>query len=79
MKSKITNSNDFKPFRSLISAANDPRVDEIEGGGMDDGRVFIHLKSGYCFGHGYDKAHSKSVGNSSEVRKAIKDIREEVI
>jgi hypothetical protein len=75
--SKIKDTNDFKPVSALRKAAADPRVEEIEGGGMDDGRVFIHLKKGYAFGKGYDTTHSKSVGNAAEVTDALKAIRVE--
>lgn len=63
---KITDDNDFPDMPALRRAARDKRVSEIEGGGMDDGRVFIHLVSGYVF-DGYDSS-SKSVGNAADVR-----------
>lgn len=60
MKKIITNANGFEPIAALRKAATHPAVDEIEGGGCDDGRVFIHLKDGWMF-EGYDSA-SASVG-----------------
>ena len=64
MTKGITDSNEFQPLAALRKAANHPAVAEIEGGGMDAGRVFIHLKSGWIF-DGYD-ALSASVGVNLE-------------
>lgn len=66
---QITDHNDFSDMKALRRAARDPRVREIEGGGLDDGRVFLHLKSGYVFG-GYQSA-SKSVGDAREIEDAL--------
>lgn len=66
---KIGDTNDFPDMKSLRNVARDKRVREIEGGGMDDGRVFIHLVSGYVF-DGYDSS-SKSVGSTSDINHAM--------
>lgn len=71
--SKITDANDFPDMRALRRAARDKRIREIEGGGMDDGRVFLHLHSGYVF-DGYQSS-SKSVGSEFEINHAIALIR----
>lgn len=71
--SKITDHNDFPDMPALRKAARDKRVREIEGGGMDDGRVFIHLVSGYVF-DGYDSS-SKSVGSAEEIDRVMSLIR----
>ncbi len=70
---KITDTNGFRPLAALKKAAADPRVDCIEGAGMDDGRVFIHCAEGYWFEE-YE-CGSKSVGSAEDVRYAIAMIR----
>jgi len=73
MHRKITDTNGFRAMKSLKKAADDPRVDQIEGAGMDDGRVFIHCVEGYWFEH-YETV-SKSVGSAEDVRDALAMIR----
>ena len=73
MHRKITDANGFRAIRSLEKAATDPRVDEIEGNGCDDGRVLIHLADGYWFEH-YETV-SKGVGSAEDVRDAMAMIR----
>jgi hypothetical protein len=73
MRGKIKGRNGFPSFMALRDAARDPRVAEIEGEGMDDGRVFIHLRDGYWFEH-YE-CGSKSVGSAEDVRNALAMIR----
>jgi hypothetical protein len=72
---KITYRNGFRAIKSLIRAAEDPRVAEIEGNGMDEGRVFISLVRGYRFTNWsdapYDHTLSRSVGNAADVRDAM--------
>jgi hypothetical protein len=70
---KITDANGFRAMKSLEKAAADPRVDEIEGNGCDDGRVLIHLIDGYWFEH-YETV-SKGVGSAEDVRDAMAMIR----
>lgn len=70
---KITDANGFEDMRALRRVARDARIREIEGGGMDDGRVFLHLRSGYVF-DGYASS-SKSVGDDFEIRHAVALIR----
>lgn len=70
---KITDANGFRPMHTLTKAACDFRVDEIEGAGMDDGRVFIHLTDGFWFEE-YE-CGSKSVGSAADVRYAMAMIR----
>lgn len=64
--------NGFKAVKTLQRALTDSRVDEIEGAGLDDGRVFIHLKRGYTFT--LHEAHSCSVGSAADVREALQYI-----
>lgn len=75
MVSKIGDTNGFRAMASLRRAAADPRVEEIEGGGMDDGRVFIHLRRGYWFGP-CEMTHCYSVGSAAEIRDAFSMIEE---
>ena len=72
MKSKITYSNDFSAMKTLEKAALDPRVVEIEGHGMDEGRVFIHLRPEYVFY--LSECSCRSVGSAAEVRMAMASI-----
>ena len=64
MTSVITDTNGFEPISALRKIAAHPAVDEIEGGGMDAGRVFVHLKDGWKV-KGYD-TRSFSVGVALE-------------
>lgn len=66
---KIGDTNGFKAMKALQRAAADPRIAEIEGGGLDDGRVLLHAARGWKF-DGYDSA-SKSVGSVKELREAL--------
>jgi len=68
------NTNGFRALASLQRAALDTRIAEIEGGGLDDGRVFLHLRPGYIFA-GYGGV-TKSVGTASELRAALQLIEE---
>lgn len=47
MSRKIGFTNEFQPESLLREIAKDKRVAEIEGEGMDPGRVFVHLVPGY--------------------------------
>jgi hypothetical protein len=60
----IYDTNEFEPMAALRKAATHPGVEEIEGGGADPGRVFVHLKDGWIV-DGYD-CHSFSVGVALE-------------
>lgn len=66
-------ANGFRAMKSLERAARDERVDEIEGAGMDEGRVFVHLKRGFYFKN--EGCHLKSVGSAVELKDAMFDIR----
>lgn len=68
---KIANLNGFRARKALFKAATDPRIAEIEGGGCDEGRVFIHLKRGYWFGPA-EKTHSRTVGSGEELKYALR-------
>ena len=70
-RSKLKHDNGFKPLHELRMAAKDERVDEIEGHGMDDGRVFIHLLPEYKFPDG---SSLKSVGNVKELTAVMLSI-----
>lgn len=67
---KVGFTNGFRAMATLRKAAADPRVAEIEGEGMDDGRVFVHLADGYWFRPPYSQ-QSRSVGSASELRDAL--------
>jgi hypothetical protein len=68
---KIGDTNGFRALKSLQRAAQDARIDEIEGGGMDDGRVFLHLRHGYTFA---GEGATRSVGSAAELRAALAKI-----
>lgn len=70
MHKKITYRNGFRAIKALDKVAADPRVEEIEGNGMDDGRVFIHLVDGLWFGP-MECTTCKSVGNIEEIKYAM--------
>lgn len=72
---KITYLNGFRAVKALERVADDPRVEEIEGGGMDEGRVFIHLVKGLWFGP-HEMTTCKSVGNAQEIKSAMSLIEE---
>lgn len=63
---KIKSTNGFRALAALRKVALDPRVDEIEGEGMDEGRVFVHFYSGWI--HESDGTHSFSAGSAAELR-----------
>jgi len=71
----IFHSNGFSAIAALRKAYNDPRVAEIEGVGVDDGRVLIHLTAGWCFDHPSYDTHVKGVGTAVDLRDAMKSIR----
>ena len=60
MRKKIGYTNDYQPESLLREIAKDKRVEEIEGEGMDCGRVFVHLAPGY-YVEGYG-THSFGTG-----------------
>jgi hypothetical protein len=62
-------TNGFRAMKALERAASDARVEEIEGAGMDEGRVFIHLARGFWFA--VDGCHSRSVGSAAELKDAM--------
>lgn len=69
---RITDVNGFKAKAALAKAARHKGVAEIEGGGMDEGRVFLHATDGWWF-----KWHcttSKSVGSASELASAMRQL-----
>ena len=70
--SKITYTNGFSVVKTLQRAAADPRVIEIEGNGMEEGRVFIHLRPGYVFS--LSECSCRSVGSAREVRETMASI-----
>lgn len=75
MKAHVGYLNGFRALKALQQAINDPRIEEIEGGALDDGRVFLHARAGYVF-DGYE-SRTKSVGSAADVRDALKLLREE--
>jgi hypothetical protein len=68
----FSNTNGFRAMASLKRAAEDTRIEAIEGAGMDEGRVFLHLKRGFIFSP--DFAHLKSVGSAAELKSALTQI-----
>ena len=72
---KITYRNGFRAIKSLLKVAADPRVEEIEGHGMDDGRVFLFLGPNWVFNDDptvpTNNHRSKSVGNAAEIKYAM--------
>lgn len=71
---KIGDTNHARYIKALIKAADDERVEEIEGGGMDEGRVFIHFKTGFWLGP-CEATHSASVGSAADVREAMSQVQ----
>jgi hypothetical protein len=65
----ITNANGFRAMASLRKAAQDPRIEEIEGGGLDEGRVFVHALRGWRFRE--SDTISYSVGSAQDLRMAL--------
>lgn len=65
--------NGFRAVKTLKQVEQDPRVAEIEGEGMDEGRVFIHLKKGWIDPFP-ECVHSISVGSAADVRDAMRRI-----
>jgi hypothetical protein len=51
------------------------KVDDVEDEGMDEGRFFVHLKSGYSWNDGYGHQETKSFGNFREAMKAINNLK----
>lgn len=72
MPARISAHNGFKAMATLRRAALDPRIAEIEGAGMDEGRVFLHAKPGFRFGAGEGAQCSMSVGSAFDVRRALR-------
>ena len=54
---------------------NDPRVEEIEDGGMDEGRFFIHLKPGFDWNVDIEPRVSKSFNSRKEAIAALKNVK----
>lgn len=69
---KITDTNGFRATAALRRAAGDPRIQEIEGGGMDEGLVFLHAAPGYKFKD--TNTSSVSVGNATDVKSALANL-----
>ena len=74
MNPKITDTNGFRALKALEKAAALDAVDEIEGNGMEPGRVFIHLRAPYRF---WQEGRTRSVGCAADVASAIEDIEVE--
>ena len=70
---KLTERNGFRALGALHRAAADPRIQEIEGNGMERGRVFLHLHEDYWFGQGTE-CGTRSVGSAAEIREALESI-----
>lgn len=66
MSAPISETNGFRALKALQKISEDSRVEEIEGYGLDDGRVFIHLKRGYMFDE--DGSRTKSVGSVADIK-----------
>lgn len=46
--------------KAMARLRADPRVEEVENEGMDDGRWMVSLRPGYGVGKGYDRTTSYS-------------------
>lgn len=66
---KVTDLNGFRAVKALLRFAADYRIAEIEGSGLDSGRVFIHLRSGFRFAHPYLTV-TLSAGSVAELKYA---------
>jgi hypothetical protein len=64
----IGDTNGFRAMSSLIRAAEDPRIEEIEGAGLDEGRVFLHAADGFKFD---GECTTQSVGSIKELKNAL--------
>lgn len=55
----------------------DPRIEEIEDAGMDEGRFFIHLKAGFDWAiDPFNTIRTRSFGSRAEALKALKSVQE---
>lgn len=50
------------------------KVDDVENGGMDEGRFFVHLKTGYSWNDGYGHQETKSFGGYAEAYRVLKTV-----
>ena len=50
------------------------KVADVEDGGMDEGRFFVHLTESYSWDEGYGIQRTKSFGRYSDVVRALKTI-----
>ena len=58
-----------------LPVIKDNRIDEIENGGMDEGRFFVHLKPGYDWNIDFEIRVSQSFGSRQEVIRALKLVK----
>lgn len=72
---KITCLNGFRAVKALNKLAEDPRIDEIEGKGCDDGRVLIHFKP-HWIRAGYD-THGGGVSTVADIKWLMREIIED--
>lgn len=55
---------------------NDPRIDEIENAGLDDGRFFVHLKKGFDWNVDCEPRVTRSFDSRKGVLAALKFVKE---
>lgn len=55
---------------------NDPRIDEIEDAGLDDGRFFVHLKPGFDWNVDIEPRVTHSFDSRKAVLAALKFVKE---
>jgi hypothetical protein len=68
--------NGFRAVAALTKAVADPRVECVEGEGLDPGRVFIHLRPGFAFANNGNQpgTRTQSVGTAADVQAALRMI-----
>jgi hypothetical protein len=54
----------------------DKRIQEVESEGLDDGRIFIHLKPGYSWGDDLEPRRSKSFAENDKaaIKRALREV-----
>ena len=77
---KIRDVNEFPDVKALQRATKHEGILEIDGAGMDEGRVFLTAKDGWAFDRQHGVTEVVSVGSASDVTEALKHLkrREEI-
>lgn len=61
-------------LKSLVKLMANPRVDDVENEGCDEGRFFVHLNSEWVFDV-VDQTHSATFGNFKDATAAVKSAK----